>query len=280
MRLYRALSIPLLALFVLAIGHSSQPAWAQSQQLAADSVLEAIKKSGTLRVGMATFVPWAMRDKKGELIGFEIDVAKRLAEDSEWRAEFVPTAWDGIIPALLGGKFDIIIGGMAVTTRRSLTINFSIPYATYGNQIIAGKKIAGHLKTLEDFNDPSVVFAGRRGSSNLDAATKIFPKARILQFDDDPTVIQELLSGRAHATLNVQPKPVFWVLDHPNELFRPLGEKTIFRDLSGFAVRKGDPDFLIYLNNWIRLHENDGFLKERFAYWFGGRPWENMLPAK
>ena len=66
----------------------------------------------------------------------------------------------------------------------------------------------------------------------------------------------------------------------PNELFRPLGEKTIFRDLSGFAVRKGDPDFLIYLNNWIRLHENDGFLKERFAYWFGGRPWENMLPAK
>ena len=56
MRLYRALSIPLLALFVLAIGHSSQPAWAQSQQLAADSVLEAIKKRGTLKIGMTTFV--------------------------------------------------------------------------------------------------------------------------------------------------------------------------------------------------------------------------------
>ena len=280
MRLYRALGIPLLALFVLAIGHSSQPAWAQSQQLAADSVLEAIKKRGTLKIGMTTFVPWAMRDKTGELIGFEIDVAKRLAADSEWKAEFVPTAWEGIIPALLGGKFDIIIGGMAVTSKRSLTINFSNPYASYGNQILASKKVAGHLKTLQDFNDPGVVFAGRRGSSNVDFIKKLFPKARIDRFDDDPTVLQELLTGRAHATLNVVPKPAFWELDHPNELFRPLGEETVFSDLAGFAVRKGDPDFLVYLNNWIRLQDKDGFLRERFAYWFGGRPWLDMMPAK
>ncbi len=81
--------------------------------------LDAIKERGTLRVGMSTFVPWAMRDKQGELIGFEIDVAKRLAADSGWQVEFVPTAWDGIIPALLAKKFDVIIGGMSVTPERS-----------------------------------------------------------------------------------------------------------------------------------------------------------------
>ena len=52
-----------------------------SQQLAADSVLETIKKRGAIKIGMSTFVPWAMRDKNGELIGYEVDVAKRLAED-------------------------------------------------------------------------------------------------------------------------------------------------------------------------------------------------------
>ena len=55
------------------------------QALSAESVLETIKKRGELRVGLSTFVPWAMRDKNGELIGFEIDVAKQLAEDMEGR---------------------------------------------------------------------------------------------------------------------------------------------------------------------------------------------------
>lgn len=66
--------------------------------------VDQIKERGTLRVGMSTFVPWAMRNKQGELIGFEIDVAKRLAQDSGLKVEFVPTAWDGIIPALLAKK--------------------------------------------------------------------------------------------------------------------------------------------------------------------------------
>mgnify|MGYP003306744400 CR=1 FL=1 len=51
------------------------------QSLSSDSVLEQIKKRGTLRIGLSTFVPWAMRDKKGDLIGFEIDVGKRVAAD-------------------------------------------------------------------------------------------------------------------------------------------------------------------------------------------------------
>ena len=58
-------------------------AGAASQELASSSVLEEIKKRGSLRVGMSTFVPWAMRDKQGNLVGFEIDVATKVAEDME-----------------------------------------------------------------------------------------------------------------------------------------------------------------------------------------------------
>ncbi|HCK80096.1 MAG TPA: amino acid ABC transporter substrate-binding protein, partial [Candidatus Competibacteraceae bacterium] len=57
-----------------------------SQQLAADSVLETIKKRGSVKIGLSTFVPWAMRDKNGELTGYEIDVAKQLAEDMKVKA--------------------------------------------------------------------------------------------------------------------------------------------------------------------------------------------------
>ncbi|MEO0361860.1 MAG: transporter substrate-binding domain-containing protein, partial [Pseudomonadota bacterium] len=92
------------------------------QALASESVIETIKQRGVIRVGMATFVPWAMRDKNGDLIGFEIDVARKVAEDMEVEVEFVPTAWDGIIPALLAGKFDVIIGGMSITPARNLTV--------------------------------------------------------------------------------------------------------------------------------------------------------------
>ena len=111
----------------------------------ADSVIEEIKKRGSLRVGMATFVPWAMRDKNGDLIGFEIDVAKKVAADMEVEAEFVPTAWDGIIPALLAGKFDVIIGGMSITPARNLTVNFTAPYAHSSLGVMASKKVAEGL---------------------------------------------------------------------------------------------------------------------------------------
>ena len=69
----------------------------------ADSVIDDVVKRGKLVVGLATFVPWAMRDKKGDLIGFEIDVSNQLAKDMGVEVELVPTAWDGINPALLAG---------------------------------------------------------------------------------------------------------------------------------------------------------------------------------
>ena len=63
----------------------------------APSVLDTIKERGVMKVGLGIFVPWAMKDKQGELVGFEIDVAKSIAEELGVEIEFIPTAWDGII---------------------------------------------------------------------------------------------------------------------------------------------------------------------------------------
>lgn len=243
-----------------------------SQQLAAASVLETIKKRGAIRVGLSTFVPWAMRNKNGELIGYEIDVAKQLAEDMKVKAEFVPTAWDGIIPALLAGKFDVVIGGMSITPERNLTVNFTQPYANSGIHLVANKELAAGFKSLEDFNKPDVVLAVRRGATPATVAKRLMSKATLRQFDEDALALQEVLNGKAHAFITSTPTPAFEALKHPDKLFLPIPEPFV-QGAEGFALRKGDPDALNFFNNWILLRQQDGWLKERHDYWFKTRDW-------
>ena len=161
------------------------------QQLSSESVVETIKKRGALKVGMSTFVPWAMRDKNGELVGFEIDVAKKVAADMDVDVEFVPTSWDGIIPALIAGKFDVIIGGMSVRPQRNLTINFTIPYAHSGMGIAANKAMTADMKWPDDYDSADVTFSCRRGATSCNDVDRLFPKATVRKFDDDVQAFQE-----------------------------------------------------------------------------------------
>jgi polar amino acid transport system substrate-binding protein len=246
------------------------------QELVQESTIEQIMKRGMLRVGMSTFVPWAMKDKTGKLIGFEIDVARQLAEDMGVKVEFVPTKWAGIIPALLTGKFDVIIGGMSIRPDRNLKVNFSIPYDYAGQSIVANKKTAAGFNRLEDFNRPDVIIAARLGSTAADAANKFMPKAQKKFFDDEAQVIQEVLNGRAHAAVASAPLPAFQALKYPDQLFLPVSG-TFTREPIGFAVKKGDFDTLNYFNNWIRVTEAKGWLAERKHYWFETKDWENQV---
>ncbi len=246
------------------------------QELVEQSVLENVLKRGVLRVGMSTFVPWAMKDKTGELIGFEIDVARRLAADMGVKVEFVPTKWSGIIPALLTGKFDVIIGGMGIRPERNKKVNFTIPYDYSGMSLVAHKKKAAGFDVLEKFNSPDVVLVARLGATSVEAAQKHMPKAELRKFDDEAQAIQELLNGRAHAFVSSKPTPASLAAKHPKKLFLPLKE-TFTKEPIGFALRKGDVDTLNFFNNWILIVEAEGWLQERRDYWFGGRDWDNLL---
>lgn len=246
------------------------------QKLTGESTLEQVLKRKTLKVGMSTFQPWAMKDKTGNLVGFEIDVAKRLAEDMGVKAEFVPTNWDGIIPALLSGKFDVIIGGMGILPSRNLKVNFTIPYDTSGMSLVANKELAGNFKTLQDFNRPEVTLAVRLGATPVAAAQKFMPKAQLTKFDDESKAIQELLNGKAHAVIANAPMPAYQALKYPDKLFLPLKE-TFTKEPIGFALKKGDVDTLNYFNNWITVRQADGWLAERKHYWFETTDWESLV---
>lgn len=245
-------------------------------QLVSESGIEAVMQRGVLRVGMSTFVPWAMKDKNGELIGFEIDVARRLAKDMGVKVEFVPTKWAGIIPALLTGKFDVIIGGMGIRPDRNLKVNFTIPYDYTGMSIVANKKLAAGFKSLEDFNRSDVTIAVRLGSTAVAATKKYMPKAKLVLFDDESQAYQEVVNGRAHAVVGSAPTPAFHAIKYAEVLFLPV-EGTFTKEPIGFAVQKGDFDTVNYLNNWITVVAAEGWLKERKHYWFETKDWEGQL---
>jgi len=273
-RLYTAAALALAGL----AGITTTVAAATQQEVAASSVIEEIKKRGVMKVGMSTFVPWAMRDKKGNLIGFEIDVAKKLAEDMEVKVEFVPTAWSGIIPALIAKKFDVIIGGMSITSSRNLTVNFTIPYAHSGQQMVANKTLAPNFE-VKDFNSGDVTIACRRGATPCNAAQSLFPKAKLTRFDDDAQAFQEVVNGNAHAMISSAPKPRFWMSKYPEKLYLPT-EENLTRGDEAFALRKGDPDALNFFSNWILTNTSNGWLNERHKFWFTTQGWADQVEIK
>lgn len=267
-----------ISVFVLLLMTAGTAASAKDirDELVSRSTIEQVQQRGVLRVGMSTFVPWAMKDKQGNLIGFEIDVAKRLAQDMGAKVEFVPTNWSGILPALLTGKFDIIVGGMGITSERNLKVNFSDPYDYTGMSIVANRKLAKGFSSLEDFNRPTVTIAARIGTTAAAAAKKHVPKAKLKLFDNESQAVQELLNGRVHALIASAPLPASMALNYPDRLFLPLKE-NFTREPIGFAIVKGDVDTLNFLNSWIAIMSSEGWLKERKHYWFETKDWKNQV---
>lgn len=246
------------------------------QEISAASTIETVKKRGVLKVGMDIFQPWAMKDKNGKLIGFEIDVATRLAEDMGVKVEFLPTAWSGIIPALLTGKFDVIIGGMGITPQRALQVNFTQPYDYAGMAIVAHKKLAAGFDSLKDFNKQEVQIAVKLGTTAAAAAKKFLPQAKLRMFDTEPQAYQELRNGNVHAVIGNAPRPAYEAVDYSDTLFLPV-QGTFTREPIGFAMRKGDPDTLAFFNSWITVATLEGWLEERHSYWFDGKDWQSQV---
>ncbi len=244
--------------------------------IAQDNMVDTVKKRGNLRVGFATFVPWAMRDKQGGFVGFEIDVANRFAKDMGVALDLQPTAWDAIIPSLIAGKFDVIIGGMTVTPQRKEQIDFTDAYSNSGLGVSANKQLASKLKWPDDYNSTSVTFACRRGSTPCQYIEKTFPKATLRQFDDQGVGYQEVINGNAHAWIGSEPLPSFKVIQNPDKLFKANSE--LFEGgFEGMGLKKGNPATVKYFNEWIA--KNQTFLKERHTYWFKTQEWSSLVPA-
>ena len=240
-----------------------------------DSVIERVIRNKKLRVGLSSFVPWAMQDKEGNWIGFEVDVATKLAEDMGVELELIPTKWEGLIPSLITGKFDLIIAGMMGSPQRALKINFTIPYDYSGMMFLVNNQYRDRIKTTADLNQKGITLLARLGTTPAAVLKEKFSNADIRLFPDEGALHQELLNGNAHALLASLPTPQQLAAKHPDTVF-VLNENLLKQPIS-MGVPKGDIDTLAYLNNWIRVVDNSGFLKEKADYWWWDTQWESRL---
>ena len=245
--------------------------------LAKKSTIEQIMKRGELRVGFESgYVPFEMTNKKGEFIGFDMDFGRRLAKSMG--VKFVPinTAWDGIIPALMTGKLDIIMGGMTITQERNLKVNFAEPYIVVGQTILINKKLKDQVITYKDLNNPKYIVTSRMGTTGEQAIKKYIPKATYKGFESEAEAGLEVINGKADALVYDLPFCGF--------LYGSQGKgKTIFLsdpftyEPLAWAINKGDPDFLNYLNNFLRQSKGDGFYDRMYKKWITGTKWKAEL---
>ena len=112
------------------------------------------------------YPPWNDTDPSGALVGFEIDLGKELCAIMKRECEFVPQDWDGMIPALLMRKFDVIMAGMSITAERQKTITFSQGYATEPATLAVMKG-----SSLEGMDTPAAINLDR-SSSDVKKALK------------------------------------------------------------------------------------------------------------
>ena len=238
-----------------------------------DSVVAHARRRGLLRVGFDLFEPWTMCGTDGDLIGHEIDIARKIAEDMGTRIQFVRTEWYYILAALIEGRFDIILSGMSITTDRSLLVNFTAPVGESGSVIVANFALA---EGTTEFNDPDVTIAARAGTTGEALVLERFPKARLLAVSTADELLQAVLGGEAHGAAVAQITATRWLAAHPGDLYRPY-EQLFNRLPEAIALRKGDLDGLNFFNSWIAQHRSNGWLDERRRYWFETRDWADQL---
>lgn len=248
------------------------PLWAQG----GESAIDRIVKRGELRVGFeAGYMPFEMLDRKGNIIGFDVDLARLMARHMGVKLTMVNIQWDGIIPALLTDKFDLLMGGMTITPERNLKVNFCDPYIVIGQTVLMHPRHTGKITRHDQLNDPRYVVLAKLGTTGDIAARRHFPKAQLKQFSSEADAAIEVRSGRADAFVYDLPFNAVYAAQNPGGIVHL--KEPFTREALAWAVRKGDPDMLNWMNNFLAQIKRDGIYDALYRKWFEGTVWLQNL---
>lgn len=228
----------------------------------------------TLRVGMeCTYAPFNYRTSDGQLAGYDVDVAKGVAGIIGADVEFVCQKWDGMIPALLANKFDLIVASMSITEKRREKIDFSGPYRISVGRLV-GKK-DGNFKMFNA--DGSVNADGFKGVKvGLGRATTYenwfiakVPDAEVLLYDNTEAMYLDLINGRTDVIMTNPMKAYLKFLSKEDgagfEFVSPaIDEVEYFGIGVGIGLRKGNDALLARINAALKQLTDDGSL-EKYA---------------
>jgi polar amino acid transport system substrate-binding protein len=268
------------------------PALAVDVELSQDSTLEGVLSRGELRIGLEVgYMPFEMIDRRSgmrqreirhggfrrkgrklSLMGFDIDMGIEMARALGVKPVFVDTFWPSIIPALNLGRFDIIFGGMSVTEERKKKVDFADPFMTVGQTVLLNAKHKGRVESYQDLNHSKYVVVSKPGTTGEEAVKEMIPEATYETADTEIEGAMRVLEGTADAFVYDFPFNAVFSAMHSSKpvifLDEPFTEEPI-----AWAIRKNDPDFMKFLNEFLAQIKADGRFDKMYHKWFESSDW-------
>jgi polar amino acid transport system substrate-binding protein len=239
---------------------------------AADGLtMDAVKKAGTLRIGCeAAYVPFTFRNDKGEIVGYDVELAQHVWAAHGIKPEFVDTAWAGVIPSLYAKKFDLIMSSMSYTAERVKRVAFSIPYAEASQALLIRAGDKDKIKSVEDLNGKIIgVKIGSPGEvlNKKLAEQKKLTYKEVRMFDDHPAAYIALGQSKVDVVFNTVPTLAIVMKDAPGKfaLVKGIGADN----WAGIAARQEDTDLIRHVNEQLTKLKADGTLAKLQEKWFG-----------
>ena len=230
-----------------------------------------IKQAGVLKVGMADSVPAQQKNPAtGEWEGFNVDMAKNLADVLEVKLEIVDTTWSTIVPSLTQSQFDVAMVDMFRTPARAITVDFTDSYMTTGNTWLVGSDV--DVTDWKQLNDPKYTIVSIAGMAAVAQSDRLLPEAqkKVVVSDNAVAGQLEVASGRASGHLSDLLQNALFMKANPNAKVKVLGSNAPIEATGyAYAVRPGDAHFLEFLNSWIAYTTTTGFVSETKKKWYG-----------
>ncbi len=231
----------------------------------ADDLLGQVKQRGTLRVGLeGTFPPFNSKAPSGELVGYDVDIARAVAAKLGLKPEFVTTEWSGIIAGLQAGKFDVIVNQVAVTPQRKQVLDFSTPYVYSAAQLIQRKDDSRQFKSLDDLKGKKL---GVSLGSNYNELAKSVPGIDVKTYPGAPEYLRDLAAQRVDAALNDR-LMIGYLIKTSNLPLRPGAIVEGGSSEVAIPFRKDNPKFAQAIDRALDEMRKDGSLGKLSAKWF------------
>lgn len=229
-------------------------------------LLSAIQAKGEIVVAMeGTWAPWTYHDASGELVGYDTEVAKAIAEKLGVTATFVEGEWDGLLAGLDAGRYDMMANGVDVKPDREEKYDFSVPYA-YNRMAVIVKGDNDSITSMEDLK-------GKKTANTISstyAATAQQYGAEVTGVDDLAATFELLYSGRIDATLNAEVTYYDYMAQHPDADLKIacLADEA---DRVAIPLRKGEETRTLReaIDKALGELAEDGTLSELSVKYFG-----------
>ena len=237
--------------------------------------LNEIVKRGELRVAVQSgAAPYAFVDKTGNHTGSMVEFTREMAKRMGVKLKILDFDWDGLIPALLSGKADILAADMTPTLKRALKITFADPW--YYVQPGIFTKTGASYQVLEDVNKPSVTVGVLLGSTGETIAKKLLPNAKIKTYKGGGRmIVQALLAGHVDAGVNDDLAVLTVLPDFPPNSIRLLDKRLgKGKDPLAFAVRQESVNLWQWINLYFKTIRADGTYQKNVQYWMESTDWK------